>query len=93
MCLEERGPRSPPRVFLHASQGREPLRRPGLKGGLTAGQGWSVERPTEGLAGFPPRAASLRAPSDVFPGWSPCLDETDDFLGQLLLTAGRSNSD
>lgn len=27
-------------------------------------------------------------PSDVFPGWSSCSDETDDFLGPLLLTAG-----
>lgn len=49
--------------------------------------------PVEALAGVPSHAASLLSPSDVFPGWSACLDETDDFLGRLLLTAGRSNSD
>ena len=49
--------------------------------------------PRNGAGRLPMLTASLLLPSDVFPGWSSCLDETDDFLGPLLLTAGRSNSD
>ena len=54
--------------------------------------GPAVPASREGAGSLPTPLPSPR-PSDVFPGWSSCLDETDDFLGPLLLTAGRSNSD
>ena len=60
-------------------------RAPGWRGG---GRPRCLE-----LAGFPPWASSLLSSSDVFPGWNSCFDETDDFLGPLLLTAGTSHSD
>lgn len=65
--------------------GSQPLRR--------LGQRDPHERPATVPAGSPSWASSLASSSDVFPGWSSCSDETDDFPGPLLLTAGRSRSD